>query len=100
MTHMNVAFSLCCSPGLASASQAAGFVPGSRAGVCQQAQTLGDLEDTHTHRSWGTTAWHMEDWLEEGGMTAWLLSGMAQQHCLNWSITRGYSAAKPPEKGV
>lgn len=57
--HTNVAFSLCCSPGLASASQAAGFVLGNRAGVFQQAQTLGDLEDTHTHRSWSPAAWHM-----------------------------------------
>lgn len=49
MTHRNVAFSLCHSPGLASASWAAGLVPGYRAGVWQQAQSLGDLEDMHTH---------------------------------------------------
>jgi len=49
VTHRNVAFSLCHSPGLASASWAAGLVPGYRAGVWQQAQSLGDLEDMHTH---------------------------------------------------
>lgn len=47
--RMNVAFCLGHSPGLVSASRAAGFAPGYRAAVWQQAQTLGDLEDTHTH---------------------------------------------------
>lgn len=71
MTHRNVAFSLCHSPGLASASWAAGLVPGYRAGVWQQAQSLGDLEDMHTHVMGSQ---HQQDGLEEKGgeLGCWL----------------------------
>lgn len=47
--HTNVAFCLGHSLGLVSASRSAGLALGYRAAVCQQAQTLGDLEEMHIH---------------------------------------------------
>lgn len=99
MTHRNVAFSLCHSPGLASASWAAGLVPGYRAGVWQQAQSLGDLEDMHTHVMGSQHLPHGVSTptgrVGGEGRGTWLLAGTAQEPHSNVSITRVHPEQNP-----
>lgn len=97
MTHKNVAFSLYHSPGLTSASWAAGLVPGNRAGVWQQAQTLGDLENMHTQVMGFHHLAHI-GWVGGEGRGTWLW--LAQHRSPTQTCpSLGYIQSKSPNNG-